>query len=172
MQELPGKGLTAGRLALAMKLNVLTGCLATVWGIVCTPNPILNVFLRNSLGASASTLGLLVGLLQLSGVFQIVAIFVYGLAPRKKPFFVAAHLMHRLLSIPIAAAAFVAAARGDRSWGIRAIMIALPLSWSFMNASSAGWWSWVADIFPEKMRGALASRSSPSTWPSPSSPPS
>ena len=155
MQELPGKGLSTRRLALAMRLNVLTGCLATVWQIVCSPNPIFNVFIRNALGASASTLGLLVGLIQLSGVFQIAAIFAYGYSPRKKPIFVAAHLIHRLLTLSIAAAAFIAAAKGDRSWGIRAIMITVPISWAFMNASSAGWWSWVADIFPENMRAGF-----------------
>jgi MFS family permease len=65
MKELPGKGLSPSRLALAMRLNILTGCLATVWQIVCSPQPIYNVFIRNALGASASTLGLLVGLIQL-----------------------------------------------------------------------------------------------------------
>lgn len=138
-----------------MKLNVLTGCLATVWQIVCSPQPIFNVFVQNQLGASASTLGALVGLIQLTGVFQLASIFVYGYSRRKKPFFVAAHLVHRILTLAIAAAAFVAAARGDRSWGVRAIMVAVPLSWAFMNASSAGWWSWVADLFPENMRGAF-----------------
>jgi MFS family permease len=155
MQEIPGKGLSAGRLALAMRLNVMTGCLATVWQIVCTPQPIYNVFIRNALGASASTLGLLVGLIQLSGIFQLVAIFAYGLSPRKKPIFVTAHLIHRALTISIAAAAFMAAASGDKSWGIRAIMITVPISWAFMNASNAGWWSWVADIFPENIRASF-----------------
>ncbi len=149
------KKLTAGQLGTAMRLNVLTGCLATVWQIVCSIQPIFNVFINNELGASASTLGALVGLLQLSALWQLASIFIYGYAPRKKPFFVAAHLIHRLLSLAIAAGAFVAAAKGDRSWGIRAIMIALPFSWIFMNASAAGWWSWVADIFPEKIRGTF-----------------
>lgn len=151
----PGKTLNAEQLALAMRLNVLTGCLATVWMISCSPQAIFNVFIQNRLGASASTLGALVGLLQLSGLFQLASIFIYGLSPRKKPFFVAAHIIHRALTVPIAGAAFLAAAGGDKSWGIRAIMIAVPLSWAFMNASSAGWWSWVADIFPEKIRGAF-----------------
>ncbi len=152
MKEIPGKGLSASRLALAMRLNMLTGGLATVWQIVCSPQPIYNVFIRNALGASSATLGLLIGLIQLSGVFQLAAIFIYGFNPRKKPWFVTAHFIHRILTISIAAAAFAAAANGDRSWGIKAIMITVPISWAFMNASNAGWWSWVADIFPEKMR--------------------
>lgn len=147
--------LTAAQLNTAMRLNVLTGCLATVWQIVCSIQPIFNVFVRNELGASASTLGALVGLIQLSALFQLASIFIYGYAPRKKPFFIAAHLLHRLLTLAIAAGAFIAAANGDRSWGVRAIMIALPISWAFMNASSAGWWSWVADLFPEKIRGTF-----------------
>ncbi|GAB1483603.1 hypothetical protein MASR2M78_24190 [Treponema sp.] len=134
---------------------MMTGCLATVWQIVCSPQPIFNVFVQNGLGASASTLGALVGLIQLSGLFQLVSIFVYGWAPRKKPFFVTFHLIHRILTLVIAAAAFVAAANGNKGWGIRAIMIAVPISWIFMNASSSGWWSWVADLFPEKIRGTF-----------------
>jgi len=138
-----------------MRLNVLTGGLATVWQIVCSPQPIFNVFLQNELGASSSTLGALIALIQLSGLFQLASIFIYGYAPRKKPFFVGIHLVHRLLTLSIAASAFMAAAHGDRAWGIRAIMIALPISWIFMNASAAGWWSWVADIFPENIRGTF-----------------
>ncbi len=138
-----------------MELNILTGGLATVWGIVCSPQPIFNVFVINHLGASAGTLGLLVALLQLSGLFQLASIFIYGYARRRKPFFIAAHLIHRFLTLGIAAAAFMAAATGNRDWGIRAIMITVPLSWVFMNASAAGWWSWVADLFPEKIRGAF-----------------
>ncbi|WP_304222211.1 MFS transporter [Gracilinema caldarium] len=151
----PVKKLTPKQLNLAMQLNIFTGCLATVWGIVCSPQPIFNVFVINHLGASSSTLGFLVALLQISGLFQLASIFIYGYARRKKPFFIAAHLIHRLLTLAIAAAAFVAAATGNTDWGIRAIMIAVPLSWVFMNASAAGWWSWVADLFPEKIRGAF-----------------
>ncbi|MFQ3547221.1 MAG: MFS transporter [Termitinemataceae bacterium] len=155
MNQPPVQKLTPKQLNLAMRLNILTGCLATVWGIVCSPQPIFNVFVINHLGASPSTLGSLVALLQLSGLFQLASIFIYGFAQRKKPFFIAAHLLHRILTLPIAAAAFIAAARGDTGWGIRAIMISVPLSWIFMNASAAGWWSWVADLFPENIRGSF-----------------
>jgi len=139
----------------AMRLNILTGGLATVWQNVCSPQPIFNVFFRNSLGASASALGALVALIQLSALFQLASIFIYGYSRRRKPAFIAIHLLHRVLTLSIAAAAFYAAATGNRSWGIRAIMITVPLSWIFMNASAAGWWSWVADLFPENIRGSF-----------------
>jgi len=155
MAEASIKKLSFRQLNTAMRLNVLTGGLATVWQIVCSPQPIFNVFLQNELGASSSTLGALIALIQLSGLFQLASIFIYGYAPRKKPFFVGIHLVHRILTLSIAASAFMAAAHGDRAWGIRAIMIALPISWIFMNASAAGWWSWVADIFPENIRGTF-----------------
>jgi MFS family permease len=144
----------------AMQLTVLSGCMATVWGIVCSPQAIFNVFIRNEMGASSTTLGALVGLLQLSGLFQLASIFIYGLSRRKKPFFVAAHLVHRILTLAIAGGAFMAAAGGDRSFGIRLVMVAVPLSWAFMNASAAGWWSWVADLYPENIRGAFFLRRS------------
>jgi MFS family permease len=155
MSEPITKKISSRQMTRAMRLTVTAGGMATVWAIVCSPQAIFNVFLRNELGASASTLGALVGLIQLSGLFQLASIFIYGYSSRKKPFFVAAHLIHRLLTLAIAAGAFVAAARGDRSWGIRAIMVAVPLSWVFMNASAAGWWSWVADLFPENIRGSF-----------------
>ena len=123
------KKLGSRQIKSAMSLTVAAGSLGTVWAMVCSPQAIFNVFLRNEMGASASTLGALVGLIQLSGLFQLASIFIYGYSSRKKPFFVAAHLIHRLLTLFIAAGAFVAAAGGDRSWGIRAIMVAVPLSW-------------------------------------------
>ncbi len=147
--------LTPGRTRLAMRLNILTGCLATVWGIVLTPQAIFNVFFQNRLGAGPSALGLLVALLQLTGVFQLFSIFIYGLSPRKKPIFVAAHLVHRLLTLVVAWGAFRVAAGGDRGLVVRFVMLAVPLSWAFMNVSAAGWWSWVADLFPEEIRGSF-----------------
>lgn len=160
MSEPIMKKLSSRQINRAMSLTVAAGSLGTVWAIVCSPQAIFNVFLRNEMGASASTLGALVGLIQLSGLFQLASIFIYGYSPRKKPFFVAAHLIHRLLTLFIAAGAFVAAAGGDFSWGIRAIMVAVPVSWVFMNASAAGWWSWVADLFPENIRGSFFLRRS------------
>ena len=160
MSEPIMKKLGSRQIKSAMSLTVAAGSLGTVWAMVCSPQAIFNVFLRNEMGASASTLGALVGLIQLSGLFQLASIFIYGYSSRKKPFFVAAHLIHRLLTLFIAAGAFVAAAGGDRSWGIRAIMVAVPLSWVFMNASAAGWWSWVADLFPENIRGSYFLRRS------------
>lgn len=140
---------------LAMRLNVLTGCLATVWNIVLSPQAIFNVFFQNRLGAPPILLGLLVALLQATAVFQLASIFLYGYASRKKPIFVSAHLLHRVLTLAVVWGAFSAAAGGQRGPIIRIIMVAMPLSWAFMNISAAGWWSWVADIFPEEMRGSF-----------------
>ncbi|MCX7655232.1 MAG: MFS transporter [Treponemataceae bacterium] len=143
-----------------MMYSTLTGCLATIWGIVCSPQPIFNVFFRNWLGASSSELGTLVAILQLTGIFQVLAIFIYGYSKRKKPFFIVAHLIHRFLTLSIALSAFIAIHPTNRSLGIRLIMVSLPISWFFMNISSAGWWSWVADLFPENIRGAFFLRRS------------
>lgn len=144
----------------AMTLNIFTGCLSTVWFIVCTAQPLFYVFIQNALGVSPATLGLLVGLLQGSSVLQLAAIFIYGRAKRKKPVFITLHIIHRVLTLSIAAAAFVAAATGDTTFGMRLILVAMPLSFVFMNMSNAGWWAWVAELFPEKIRGAFFMRRS------------
>lgn len=126
-----------------------------VWQLVCSIQPLFNVFFQNYLGASAGQLGLLVTIIQVSAVFQIAGIFLYGKIGRQKPIFIIGHIIHRGLTAIIAFVAFYVARGGSSQRGIVIIIIAMGFSWIFANASSACWFGWIADLFPESMRGTF-----------------
>ncbi len=143
-----------------MNISIFSGGAGVVWQLVCSIQPLFNVFFQNYLGASAGQLGLLVTIIQLAGVFQILGIFLYGWIGRQKPIFIIGHVIHRSLTAIIAFVAFYVARVGSNERGIVVIIIAMGLSWCIANATSACWWGWVADIFPESMRGEFFMRCS------------
>jgi HEAT repeat protein len=143
-----------------MRISVFSGASCVVWQLVCSIQPLFNVFFQNYMGASAGQLGLLVTIIQASAAFQIVGIILYGLIGRQKPIFLVGHVIHRALTAIIAFVAFYAARGGSTERGVVIIIVAMGLSWVFANATSACWWGWVADIFPESMRGAFFMRRS------------
>jgi len=143
-----------------MRISVFSGSASVVWQLVCSIQPLFNVFFQNYLGATAGQLGLLVAIIQLAGAFQILGIFLYGWLGRKKPIFMVGHLFHRALTAIIAFVAFYVARGGSNARGILVITVAMGISWCFANASSACWWGWVADLFPESMRGEFFLRRS------------
>jgi len=116
---------------------------------VCSIQPLFNVFFQNYLGATAGQLVLLVTVIQLAGVFQILGIFLYGWIGRKKPIFIIGHVIHRSLSVVIAFVAFYVARGGSNERGIVIIIVSMGVSWIAANSSSACWWGWIADIFPD-----------------------
>lgn len=143
-----------------MNISIFSGAAAVVWQLVCAIQPLFNVFFQNYLGATAGQLGLLVTIIQLTGLFQIVGIVLYGKIGRQKPIFIIGHIVHRALTAVIAFVAFYVARGGSQERGIVIIIIAMSISWIFANASSACWFGWIADLFPESMRGQFFMRRS------------
>lgn len=154
------KQLTQAQLVRAMRISIFSGASSVVWQLVCSIQPIFNVFFQNYLGASAGQLGLLVSIIQAAAVFQILGIFLYGWIGRLKPIFMVGHIAHRSLTAIIAFVAFYVARGGSNERGIIVIIVAMGISWCFANATSACWWGWVADLFPEQMRGSFFMRRS------------
>jgi len=137
-----------------------SGSMGAMWFTVCSPQPIFNVFIKNYLGASSTQLGLLVMLIQLTSLFQLLSIFVYGKLNRRKPFFVGVHIVKRLLSISLAAAALLAVTESGKHTALRLVFVSMGAAFSLMNLSASGWWSWVADLVPDSVRGAFFGRRS------------
>ncbi|HPO01757.1 MAG TPA: MFS transporter [Treponemataceae bacterium] len=154
------KQLTQAQMTRAMRVSIFSGAASVVWQLVCAIQPLFNVFFQNHLGATAAQLGLLVTIIQLTAVFQIAGIVLYGLIGRQKPIFMVGHVIHRALTAIIAFVAFNVARGGSTQRGIVIIIAAMGISWIFANASSACWWGWIADIFPESMRGEFFMRRS------------
>jgi len=76
----------------SLQLSTIAGYGFTVWFSVASTQPIFNVFFTNILGASSAQLGLLVGLIQISAVFHLLAIYVYGVLKERKKYYIIMHL--------------------------------------------------------------------------------
>ncbi len=147
--------ITAQVLNRSQKLSIFAGCGFTIWFSVGTTQPIFNVFLTNHLGASSTQLGLLVGLIQLSAVFHLLAIFIYGNLKERKKYYITMHFIHRSFALILAGITFYVGRSGNSSIAVKIIILMVAISWSFANASSSGWWSWIADLIPDKVRGSF-----------------
>jgi MFS family permease len=152
--------LTPSGLKKAMNLNITLGIGGALWFTLCSPQAIFNIFYKNHLGATSGQLGILLGLLQLTAVFNIFSIWLYGSIDRKKPAWIAFQTVHRAFGLVLAYVAYRASQAGTFPAGIRIIFITMPVSWILMNASASGWWSWIADLFPEKIRARFFGRRS------------
>jgi hypothetical protein len=144
----------------AMSYSIVAGGSGAFFLTVINIQPLFNVYLMNHLGVSSRVLGTLVSLMQLSSVFHLVSILAYGLLPRRKPFWLAGHLVHRLAGLAVAISA-VLYARGIGGASAAALVSgAMILSWSAANLTGSGWMSWMADLIPEESRGSFFLRRS------------
>jgi HEAT repeat protein len=152
--------LSPRQLARAMRRSIVAGGSGALFLTVCNNQPIFNVFMLNHLGVSPRVLGLLLGLMQLTGVLQLLSIVAYSLLPRRKGMWMAGHLVHRLAGLAVAASAAVFASGAGREPAALIVSAAMAASWAAMNLTSSGWMSWMADLIPEATRGSFFLRRS------------
>ena len=153
-----GRPITPSRLRRAMTLNIFVGAMGMAWFVVCSPQQILNVFFKNELGASASQLGWMVALIQLACVCHLSAIFIYSRMPTRKGIWVWSQTLHRLFGFVLAGVAVYAARGGDRGLGVKIITGAMAVSWLLATSTASGWWAWMADLVPERIRATFFGR--------------
>ncbi|WP_455383273.1 hypothetical protein, partial [Salinispira pacifica] len=154
------RSLSQAQLNRSMALSIGSGAAGTLWVVVGSPQPIFNVFVSNAMGGGSAFLGLLVGILSFAAVFQIPSIFIYSRLRRKKTFWIVTSLIHRLNGFALAAVAF-AVAQGEAPAGaLRFLLYAMTASWVMTNISASGWWSWMAEIIPDKVRAHFFGRRS------------
>ncbi len=144
----------------ALNLTILLGSCGTLFVTVVAPGTIMNVFFKNQLGASSASLGLLVAALNLTALFNLLSIIIFGRLRRAKPFWIIVTTVHRVLGFMPAAVALSVARGADRVLGAQAILLALAVSWLFANLGTSGWWRWMADLVPEDRRAAFFGRRS------------
>ncbi len=143
-----------------MNYSVAAGGSGALFLTVCNNQPIFNVYMLNHLGVSPRLLGTLLGLMQLSGVLQLLSILAYSYLPRRKAFWMASHLVHRLAGLAVAASAAIFATGAGQAPAALLVSAAMIASWALMNLSSSGWMSWMADLVPAETRGSFFLRRS------------
>ncbi|ADN01091.1 MFS transporter [Spirochaeta thermophila] len=135
-----------------MRYSLLSGVAFVFWFQVCSPQSLFNVFIKNHLGAGASGLGLLIAVISMMGVLQIFAVPLFNMVKTPKWLWLITHVIHRLHSFVLAGVAFSVASGGDKETGFWIIVVTMGVSWALTNLTGSGWWSWMADLFPEEIR--------------------
>jgi hypothetical protein len=143
-----------------MNYSIVAGGSGALFLTVCNNQPIFTVYLLNHLGVSPRFLGLLIGLMQVSGVLQLVSIIAYSVLRRRKTLWMAGHILHRLAGFALAASAAIFALGAGREPAALIVSTAMVASWAAMNLTSSGWMSWMADLIPEATRGSFFLRRS------------
>ena len=139
----------------SIRLTLFSAAGYSVWFQVCAPQQIFNVFVGTYLLPSDGALGLLVGTISFMSVFQLVSIFLYQYLARRKRFWFVMSLLHRLNSFVLAAVAFSVGRGGSREIAYAVVFVTMTVSWMLAQASGSGWWSWMADLFPERIRSTV-----------------
>lgn len=155
-----GRPITPSRLRRAMRLNIAVGIGGMAFMTVCGPLHIMQVFFKNHLGASASQLGLLVTLVRLAAAFHLVAMVVFSRLRTRRGFWAVCHVVHRLLGFVLAGVSLYVAEGGEKEVGVKIVLGAMAVSWALQSVSASGWWSWMADLVPEGVRGTFFGRRS------------
>jgi len=154
-----GRPITPARLRRAMLLNITLGIMGAAWFTVCSPQQIFTVFYKNDLGTSAGELGWLVAFIQFAAICNLAAIFIYNRAKTRKPIWIAAQVLHRTFGFVLAGVSVWAAHAGaDKSLGAKIIAAAMVVSWILSTSTASAWWSWMADLVPESIRGHFFGR--------------
>ncbi len=155
-----GRPITPSRLRRAMRLNIAVGVGGAAWHAICGPGMVLTVFVRNHLGASDTQLGLLVSLALLAAPFNLLGTLIYGQLRTRKTFWAVAATIHRLYAFVLAGVSVYVARGGAQGLGTKIILGAAAVSWVMTTLCSSGWWSWLADLVPENIRGSFFGRRS------------
>lgn len=106
------------------------------------------------LGLSKFWFGVLGALPFAGALIQLPASYCVARFGHRKPIFVTAAVIHRLLWLPIAAIPWII----PHAWWWPALLWLAAVSWAFGHVSSPAWVSWMADLVPDRMRGRYFSR--------------
>lgn len=132
-----------------MVTNVIAGSFGMMWFGMTQAMP-LTMFME-CLGASGFLNGLVTTVQQLAMCLQVPAALVAERVVNRKRFWAPIALIHRVVWFLPALLPFLVA-RGSAA-GPLVVLGVVALSAFLANTVTATWWSWMADLIPERIRG-------------------
>lgn len=142
-----------------MLLNVMGGTLVCMTMAVMSPiHMIGTVFMREQLGASRTLVGLNVTLWIGAIVFALPGAYVFNRLMRRRPMWVVLMVAGRMFLFLVAVAAFLSARAELRPKLVVLVLLANVLCVSLTAFTSSAFWSWMAELIPESVRGRFFGR--------------
>lgn len=140
----------AGELRRAKVLNTVAGSLGSLWFALCLGS-YFQLFVR-SLGASDMEIALLSAIPSVASIVQIASAYVVERLGRRKPFWATAEYTRRLVFGAVIALPFVFSPSHYKT-AVTMVLVILGISYFIGTAAFSPWYSWMADIIPQKERG-------------------
>ena len=154
LQDTKGRPITAARVRRGLRINMGVGALGMVWFALALGMP-LTMFMER-LGARDVTIGMVVTVQWLAMVMQIPSALVAERLANRKRYWGILATLHRLLwFLPPLIPALFPSGGSMAGWAMLALVTASSL---LAHASAAPWFSWMADLIPERQRNRFWAR--------------
>ena len=144
-----GDRITPLKIQRGLRINILAGALGMAWGVMAQGMPLTMFF--EALGSSGFVLGLVSAVFQAAVLLQIpAALFAERLEERKLPW-ARLTLVSRFIWFLPAVCVMLAPARPQIVVGVTLGVVVV--SALLQQSVGAFWFSWMADLVPEQVRG-------------------
>lgn len=149
-----GTPMTDADVRRGMRINIVAGCLGSIWGNVVGGMPL--TMLMKAIGASGVMIGLTSTVGQLAMALQIPSALLAERLPARKPYWCTVVLLHRLLWFLPALLPLVVSP--DKPWLAAAVVAVVAISGMLAQLGTAPWWSWMAEFIPAAERARFWGR--------------
>jgi MFS family permease len=137
-----------------MRINILAGSLGMVWVAAAIGIP-LTMYMEK-LGASGAMIGLTSTVQQLAMLLQVPSALLAERLSTRKRFWGTFALAHRALWFVPAFLPLLISSDPRRM--AQLVVVVVAISSVLANIGAAAWWSWMADLIPERLRGSFWGR--------------
>ncbi len=129
------------------------GALGMVWACYGAPGSILlTLFLKEWLRADKWQIGLVMTMTFLGPVFEPPGAYLVERFGRRRLLFLITYLFNRLAFFALAAIPFFGPPDKCRDLGIGVVLIVVGCTRVVAHLGTPAWWSWMADLVPERRR--------------------
>ncbi len=157
--DINGRPISPRRRRWGMNVNILCCALGTFWAVSFWPGSALfSMFMQDRLGATTTQIGFFSAIAGLGMMFQFLGVFIFDRTRTRKVAWVTMVLSYRFVTIAGAAFAIYAHMYGSSSTLIWAMLAVLGASFSVATMASNAWWTWIADLAPDSVRGQFLGR--------------
>jgi MFS family permease len=132
----------------------LAGALGQVLVTYCAPGSVLlTLFLQEWLHAAKWQIGLVMTMTYLGPTLEPPGAYLAERLGRRRPLFLCGFLVNRLGFLPLALIPLLGTTQPARDCGILLVLAVIALTRVGCHLATPAWWSWMADLVPERRRG-------------------
>ena len=164
--DINGRPITPRRRRWGMNVNILCAGLGTFFAVVYWPgSSLFSMFMTERLGATPAQIGFFSAIVGIGQFAQVLGVFIFDRTRTRKVLWVTLVLLYRISTFAITGFALYAyLAPQPEGWDGKTLpganmrfiwfmLAVMSLTFSMAQMTANAWWSWIADLSPESVRG-------------------